>query len=189
MLLELLNFLTVSEIALGHLFPAAILPATALGYAAYYRMAARHSGQHRFEVVDYSAMTLRAYSLEGERAAQVQAFASGLPQQMRDDWRIIDDLVVDGNCCFTSPLKIEGDLIVNGRAVFEQTVTVNGYAHIKNHATFRGGLVCKGDLIVNGLALLGSSGKPGWWVARQTHCLIVNDRSVPVMSGDLRLAS
>lgn len=189
MLLELLDFLSVSEIALGHVLPAAILPATALGYVAYYRMEAKHSGQQQIEVVDYSAMTSRAYSLEGELASQVQAFASGLPQQMRVDWRLIDDLVVDGNCCFTSPLKVEGDLIVTGRAVFEQTVTVNGHAHIKNHATFRGGLVCKGDMIVDGLALLGSSGKPGWWVARETRCLTVNDHSVPVMSGDLRLAS
>lgn len=189
MLLELLDFLSVSEIALGHLLPAAILPTTALGYVAYYRIAARHSSQQQIEVVDYSEMTLRAYSLEGGRAPQVQAFAAGLPQQVRVDCRIVDDLVVDGNYCFASPLKVEGDLIVNGRAVFEQVVTVNGHTHIKNHATFRGGLVCKGDMIVDGLALLGSSGKPGWWVARQTRCLTVNDHSMPVMSGDLRLAS
>jgi hypothetical protein len=78
-----------------------------------------------------------------------------------------DDIIVDADTVFLSPVKVGGDLIVTGRARFDAPVTVNGYLKVTGTLQLCSGAVVKQDVVVVGKLMIGTDKAQGWIVARR----------------------
>ncbi len=75
------------------------------------------------------------------------------------------DLIIDGDCAFLSPVRVDGDLIVTGNAAFLKPLIVAGHTRIGGVATISCGMVAKGEIAVDGILLVGQRTREGWVAA------------------------
>ncbi len=75
------------------------------------------------------------------------------------------DLLIEGDCVFLGPVKVDGDLIVTGNAAFQKPLIVAGHTRIRGIAAVAGGMIAKGELVVDGTLLVGDRTREGWVAA------------------------
>jgi hypothetical protein len=157
---------------LDALAPVLFLGLLALVHAAYFQFVRRRPGQQMVQVAIFPD--------EGQGGALRLAAASGRREASRYRRPLVlgdafylqplicgSGLTINGLAVFKGPVKVAGDLVIIGEADFTQPVVVNGRVRVVGRAVFQQGLLAKSDLIVSGVAAVGSPVHGAWLVANR----------------------
>ena len=158
---------------LDALAPVLFLGVLALIHAVYFQLVRRRPGQQVVQVAIFPdegrpSGTLRLAPASGRR----EASRYRRPLVLGDAFYLQplicgSGLTINGLAVFKGPVKVAGDLVIIGEADFTQPVVVNGRVRVVGRAIFQQGLLAKSDLIVSGMAAVGSPVQGAWLVANR----------------------